>query len=493
MPYRSRRKELGIGRGGAVALVAGTLIIFGALWIGPLRPLPAELRLLALTADGEFADSVFVAAERPDAIAAAADVVARAPLVLAVQNVGTRAATPSVLRLSLPARFRLTDRAGDPLAGRSAPGTPLVQYEFTLPFPELRPRDMPTILPSLDTLWIEAVLPEFHCNLIIDAVPEFIPAPPYDPSTLAPVRIFWALDANASGRQSGLLTVDIDPALLARPTASMPERARITMHREPAPRPDLGPLTQIGTRSADCGDPEAPIPLHTVLWEGQTGALMYEVAVGATPRKLLFDLNRDGRVDLEIWDAEGDGGFRTIREARYPVPSLLRPLPTRLALRETVEVDSIWLARFYDVQAGPYRFFDAPEPIDDLAAAERSAAERSAHEPAPPPPIARAATPVDSAWLERFLDTRAGPFRFTDTPPRLLEPASPPAAPEPPAPAAPTPAEPPPAAAEREPPPPAAPATPPPDTARPATPRPRPRLLGTPVPWPPRDTANSRQ
>jgi hypothetical protein len=471
MVYRSRRQGAGIGRGGAIALILGAVIVAAALWLGPLRPLPAELRLLALSESGEFAEHIQAAVRRPDTLAAAADAVARAPLILALQNVGARPATPSVLRVSVPGRFRLTGPDGEPLPTRSMAGTPLTQYEFDLEFPTLQPNDMPVILPGMDTLWIEAVLPQFHCDLIADAVPEFIPAPRYDPATLSTVRLFYALDGVGRERQSGLLTLDFDPAMLTRDPAGQPMRSRVSMHPDAAPRPDLGPLTQIGSRSASCGDPGLALDLHTVLWEGQTGGWMYEVHVRDEPRKLVYDLNRDGRVDLEIWDTEGDGGFRASREVNYPVPSFLRPLPQRLALPPE-EIDPMWLARFQAVQQGPYRFADRPP---QLATTEQPAAPPPAAPPTAPPP--GIAMPVDSAWLARFNDAAAGPYRFAAAPPAV--PAAPvetpPAAPGEPPVAQPAP---PPVAADTPAP------TPPPATP---APRPPPRLLGEPVPWPPRD------
>jgi hypothetical protein len=476
MPYRSQRSGVGIGRGGVFALAVGALIIGTVIWLGPLTAPPAELRLLALSQDGEFSPHIVAAAQPPDPIAAAADAVARAPLILAVQNVGARPTQPSVLRISVPGRYRLTGPDGDPLPARPDAGSPLTQYEFELDFPTLRPHEMPTILPGLDTLWIEAVLPQFHCDLIADAVPEFIPAPPYDAATLASVRLFYTLDADTRDRQSGLLTVDLDPSLLRRTDAVAPQRARVTMHPLSAPRPELGPLSQVGTRTAACGDPGHAIELHTILWEGEAGGLLYEVQVRNESRKLLYDLNRDGRVDLEIWDAEGDGGFRARREASYPVPSFLRPLPERMALAHAEEpVDSLWLARFVAVQEGPYRFADE---------GPRTGFDEPAARPAPSP-AAVAAEPVDSAWLARFHDPDAGPFRFAAAPPVVAPPAAaPPVTTPTPPPAQPTPAPPPPVAADTPAP------TPPPAAPSPRAP---PRLLGEPVPWPPRpDTTNLR-
>jgi hypothetical protein len=450
MAYRSRRRAggNGIGRGGVVALLVGVLIIGGAFWMGPLRPLPAELQLLALS-NAEFSDTLDAVTMPPDSISALAGAVARAPLVLGVRNAGARSARPLVLKLSVPGRFRLTGRAGEPLPVRTTSGTPLVQYTFELDAPELPGRGEPMLLADLDTLWLEPVLAEYDCMLMGDSVPDFMPAPQYPPETLATVPIFYSFDTadgDALVRQSGLLTVRLDPSVLQRPSAAMPARGLPQLHPDEAPRPDLGPLTQAGIRTATCGDPESLVELRTVVWEGTGGARMYEVQVGGTARKLLYDLNRDDRVELELWDPRGDGIFRSSREASYEIPSFLRPLPARVAgsitpAGEPMAVDSAWLARFHDAGQGPFRFAEAEaDPTPTVAFVDPVA---------PPPPP----QPVDSAWLARFHDSAAGPFRFSQrAPPPTVEAVDTSAAP-----------------------------------ATPATRQP-PRLLGTPVPWPPRDS-----
>jgi hypothetical protein len=448
MPYRSRRRESGIGRGGIIALLVGVIIVAGAFWIGPFRAAPAELRLLAL-ANAEFSDTLRALTLPPDTFSARAGAVARAPIVLGVQNVGARAVQPTVLRLTIPGRYRLTGASGEQLPFRRTGGTPLIQYVFEMEFPELPARGEPLLLPQLDTLWLEPILPEYDCTLIGDSVPDFLAAPVFDAQTLAHVPIFYSFDAEDSdARQSGLLTVLLDAEMLQQQGAGAPARGQMQVFAEGAPRPDLGPLTQAGTRTAWCGDPELPIEVRTILYEGFGGARMYELQVGGRARKLLYDTNRDGIVELELWDAEGDGAFRFSREAAYEVPSFVRPLPIRVAgarydevleAGEMMPVDSMWLAQFNDPGQGPFRFAAAAE-TPELARVDPAS---------PPPPPA----PVDSTWLQRFHDADLGPFRFSQRPP------------------------PPPADTV---------ATAPPDTTPAAPPPPRrPRLLGQPVPTPP--------
>jgi hypothetical protein len=472
MAYGRRRRGLGLGRGGVLALLTGAAIIGAAAWLGPLRPLPPELQLLALSRDGEFVPIVQPILMRPDTVAAAADVVARAPLVLAARNVGAESARPHGLRIAVPGRYRLTGPDGDALPSTSAPGTPLTQYDLSIDFPELRPNEMPVVLPAYDTLWIEAVLPQYHCSLMVEGVPDFIPAPPYDAETIATVQLYYGFEVPGTERQTGLLTVQLDPSLLTRATLPNPQRARVSVHAESAPRPDLGPLTQVGTRRAQCGDPESPIELRTVLWEGDAGGLMYEVYVDDLPRKLVYDLNLDGRADLEIWDAEGDGGFRALRETSYVIPSFLRPLPNRVAiLAQAQEADPGWLQRFVAVHEGPFRFAASPRRVA-AARPPPPALPTAAPRPAEPPAVT--AEPVDSVWLARFLDASAGPFRFA----AALPPEMPRRAEDP------TVAADSPAVAPIRPDPQAQPAEPP--QAEPEPRRPPPRLLGEPVPWPPR-------
>ena len=39
----------------------------------------------------------------------------------------------------------------------------------------------------------------------------------------------------------------------------------------------------------------------------------------------LFDLDNDGRIELEITDTDGDGVFETRRPVSYPIPAFLIP------------------------------------------------------------------------------------------------------------------------------------------------------------------------
>src|SRR5690554_7386931 len=89
----------------SIPLLIIGLLIAAAYWVGPLRPLPPELRLVALQQDGTFTDSIAPAPRR------VGDEV-RFPLVLGAQNVGYAPARPTVLDLSVPLGYRLVDRDG---------------------------------------------------------------------------------------------------------------------------------------------------------------------------------------------------------------------------------------------------------------------------------------------------------------------------------------------------------------------------------------------
>jgi hypothetical protein len=201
--------------------------------------------------------------------------------------------------------------------------------------------------------------------------------------------------------------------------------------------------------------------LFAVTWESQAGARFHVIHVQGQPRKHLYDLNGDGIVQLETWDVDGDGRFEARREARFPVPEFLLPLPTQrpeLTLPDTVPPDSAWLALFRNTAAGPLRFaqqarMPPPRPAMPGDTTADGLPSGDLMEPLPPP---------DSAWLDLFRNTAAGPFRFSRRP------------------------QPPPQDtidAARD-------TVVVPDTAAPAPPpQPRPpRPLGTPIPTPRRDT-----
>jgi hypothetical protein len=354
-----QRFRLRITRGWALLMLIVGAVIAAAFWIGPLRPVPAELQLLALTPAGSFVSTIAYDEERarPSTTPGAS---ARFPLVLGVRNVGARPARPTALYLSIPARFRLLDRWGTPLIGRHDAGNPLVRYKLELAPEWVTPGAEAKPLAPGDTLWLEPSLPSYYCTFITEGVPDFVPAPAYDAELIAQVGIFYSFSAASTARQAGLLNISIDPALLRVEPAQMPPNYPILYQEPETPRPELGPLIQAGARVAQCGDPDQAVELHTILWETTSGGRFFVIYTGGAPRKYLFDLNHDGIIELEMWDTDGDGLFEASRQARFRTPPFLIPAAQLASAGDASRPDSAWLRNFNDVAAGPFRFVRPP-------------------------------------------------------------------------------------------------------------------------------------
>jgi hypothetical protein len=428
MHYVAQRIGLRIPPGIIVVLVILAAVIGAAFWIGPLRPLPPEVQLLA--SDGTHF--------RPVAALANAGTAAepRFPVLLALRNAGRRSAQPAALSLSIPGSYRLRSARYD-LVREVEPGNPLVRYTVPVEVGELQPDAPATPLVALDTLWLEPHLDDYYCSTMADSVPEFAPAPRIDPERLADVQAFYSVrDGRVAGRATGMLNLQLEVAALDRP---VPPRPPVfpTELREPAVgAPALASLTLAGTRSAPCGDPQQPLELFTSTWETPAGGRLLVVYVNGAPRKHLYDLDRDSIIELELWDPDNDGRFEARRAARYPIPEFLLPerLPEAVLAHDSAAADPAWQLLFHDTAAGPYRFVAdslAPPSLRTLASADTLAPVADSLPPARALPPARVpgAAP-DTAWLRRFNDTEAGPYRFaTDPPPRLYRP--PPPAPRP--------------------------------------------------------------
>lgn len=399
MRYVVQRLGFKIGRGTTIiTLIAGALL-GTAFWIGPFRPLPPDLRLLALSSDGQFRPMIAMPDSWADTTPPQPDITARFPLVLAVQNQGARGAVPQRVALSVPARFRIATSDGMAYPGQVSIGNPLVRYVFEVKTGRLDPGHMPRMLSNLDTLWLEPVVPSYYCTALTDSVPEFTVAPRHDPNALSNVQIYYSFDARVRDRQSGLLTVRLPPRLLERLPPPMPPQFQTTVYRPRAPVPQLGVLRQIGSRTSHCGDPGMSLEIYDVLWETATGGRFFVVYHGGAPRKHLYDLNRDSIIELETWDMNGDGVFEASRPARMVIPEFLMP-PRRIAVvRDTMRGDSVRVdstgvpvdsggtvvpqfryptATFHNTEAGPFRFWRS----------ER----RSAGETIPEPPRPRPRT-----------------------------------------------------------------------------------------------------
>jgi hypothetical protein len=479
MGYRVQRLGFRLSRGWTLLVLVIGLLIGATFWIGPLRPLPAELELVAIQGD-DVIDAAGVFAARGQFTA---ERTARFAVPIAVRNIGARPARPHTLVLSVPARYHLSTPRGR-LRGAVDAGVPLRRYTINLPVTRIDPGRPPAPLPGLDTILLEPDLPAYYC-ILQSGVPEFVPAPRHDAASLADVRIFYSFNTvRAADRHSGLLNVRVDPAMISSRPAPAPPTFRTVFTGPGAELPVLGRMRHVGTRRAHCGDPEQAIELYTVISETQDGGRFYAIYIDDSQRKHLYDLNGDGIIELETWDADGDGRFEARRQARYPVPEFVTPLPPRdptMLQPDTAPPARDFIALFGSRADGPWRFgrrqrADSIAEAEAQAAAIARAAADAAAEDVPEP---------DSVWLARFADTGAGPFRFSRSVTRpapadttdttdAAQPAVPTAPAEAPAaaPAAPAPDE---AAAVED--------RPRQDTV---SPRPRREPLGTPVRLPPR-------
>lgn len=419
MHYVVQRLGFRPSRGFLALFIIAALIMGAAFWIGPLRPRPAELHLLALSGDGRFREFVGIPSAWSDSLPPGSEAAGRFPLILAIHNAGPQPAQPTRLALSLPASYRVASKTG-PLEYRSTMGNPLVRYELPLKSPRLQPASAPAIIPGVDTLWLEPLAPSLYCTTLSDSVPEFIPAPPVDRNALARVKIFYSLEGRTiRQRQTGLLTVQMDPNQIKATRASAPPVFETVITEPEAPAPAIGELEYMGARVSSCGDPTQPVELHTALWETAEGGRFFVLYHGGAPRKHLYDLNRDSIIELEMWDADSDGKFEATRTARFAIPGFIMPIPkapvdsalAAVLAADTMPVDSAWLGTFHNTADGPLRFARprsaqpqprAPAPVAGAPAGAQPAS----------PNVPMVAERVDSAALRIFNRSDAGPLRF---------------------------------------------------------------------------------
>jgi len=432
MPFIFKRLGSAISPAWSIPLLIIGLLIGAAYWVGPLRPLPPELRLLALQRDGTFTDSIAPAPQRfGDDI--------RFPLVLGAQNIGYADARPAVLDLSVPLGFHLVDRDGRKLPQEITMGTPLGRYRLGLNTSELVPGGVPELM--LDTLWLEADLSSYTCSVLDDGVPEFQPRPPVSPALLGQVDIFYSfLTPDSDARQAGLLRVRVDSTFLRVPTAVMGEPGPPVLEEPAVELPPLDALYQVAKTEATCGDPQQPVQLQSVIYENDAGGRFVVVYHDGAPRKYLLDLDADSIVEREAWDPDGDGNFEATRTTRYAIPGFLFPrrveIPALAA--DTTPPDPAFLALYSDTAQGPFRFYAAEQQrvaaaqaqpagatrVTGMPGVESGASSRAIGPVATPgaaprgiamptgAPITADTTPPDPAFLVLYSDTAAGPFRF---------------------------------------------------------------------------------
>lgn len=414
MRYIFQRLSFGLSPLWWVAILLAGLIVGATFWVGPMRPLPPELRLVALQRDGTFTDSV-----RPPLVRAGD--AARFPLVLGAQNVGYASARPTVLDLSVPLGFRLLDPDGEPLPRETVPGTPLGRYRLGLSASTLVPGGVPEVL--LDTLWLEPDIPSYTCVVLSDGVPEFAPRPEVAPSLLSQVDIFYSFETpDSRARQAGLMRVRVDSTVLRVPPGTMGEPGEQVLEEPATELPPLDALYQVAITDATCGDPQQPVELQSVLYVDDAGGRFIVLYHEGAPRKYLIDMNADSMVEREVWDPDGDGAFEAARSIRYAIPAFLFPrrVEQPRLVGDTTPPDPAFLALYADTLRGPFRFHEARQATqvaarDSAAVGVRdTAAVATAARPPMPAgaPIAGDTTPPDPAWLQLYGDTAAGPFRF---------------------------------------------------------------------------------
>lgn len=319
MSDRRRRQRKRLTARWRIAIGSVVLLVVAvALMPGSTRP--GMLQLVALDPGGQFRDTVHIALPQLDSTG---DVLARVPLVLAVRNVGGTAIRPDTLELNLPARDRLVTSEGRILAGNTLTGSPLTRYVVDPEFPSIEPGRLPTLLPGSDTLWVEIVVPSYYCVLLADSVPQFIPAPRPDLSTLAQIRIFYAFyGEHMPGRQTGMLEMHIDPHSLPRDTTA---RVTVVDRRVEAPLPEPSTLRRVGSRTTTCGEGEVPATIRSTLWETPTGGRVLTLDYAHVTRKRLYDLNRDSIIEWETSNT-GAGRFQQGRAVHFPIPDFLMPV-----------------------------------------------------------------------------------------------------------------------------------------------------------------------
>lgn len=321
------------------------LLLIGGLglagyWMVPWRGPAARLHLVALRPDGSFAQTVRGVPQGPAVTSAADTLGARpvppaagppprrgVPLVLAIANAGTEPARPERLVLSFPRWYRLVD-PGPSIRREVQPEDALQRYVIETEFPLVEAGRVPTLLPVVDTLWIEPRVPDYYCTADVDSVPRLIPSATPDSAAPVAIRIFYSFEgADLRRRQTGLLTVTLPEEMFRRTAA--PDIAQSPVHLEHphAQRPEMGALTAGGSREAECGPPGDPMRMFSALWLTADSGRMISVHYGGQPRKEFYDLDRDSIIELEMWDPDGDGEMEAWRRVRLPIPDYLLPEP----------------------------------------------------------------------------------------------------------------------------------------------------------------------
>ena len=300
--------------------------VFAGYWVVPWGGSAADLQLLVLRADGTFSESVRASTLRAadDSSTATTRDPRGVPLVLGVANHGMRAGRAERLVLALPRWYRLTGPAGV-VRNEVLPDETLQRYIVELDTQSIQSARVPTVLPNVDTLWLEPFVPDYWCTADDDSVPQLIASTPPDTSGVVPVQVFWSFEGGELDRQTGLLTIELPGEMYRRDAPIDIAQSPVTVQLPFAPRPEMGVLVEGGTRYADCGPPGDPMRIFSALWITPAGGRMISIHYGGLPRKEYYDLNRDSVFELEMWDPDGDGDMEAYRTVRVAIPDYMMP------------------------------------------------------------------------------------------------------------------------------------------------------------------------
>ncbi len=359
-----------------LALTAGA----AAVWaIGPLRPIGGAIELLAFGPDNRFGQEVRLFAD-----SSAPDI--RFPLLLGISNGGTRATVVDTVHVSIPGRFVLLDGTGRPIPGRRDDAGPLVRYTFVGDAEPVEPGTLPAVLPGADRLYLAPAFAGLACRVGPNDRPLLEPAPPYAPEELARVDAFYSIETGSARRRTGTLRLLFDPDVIARlatvdslnagPVSTTTDTSALAMNVE------------VGRTDVLCGEPGAGEIITSTVWSTRAGGRVLSLAIRDTARLRLFDVDGDGQIERETWDADLDGRFESWRSVRYAIPAFLLPPP-------------------------PVDLPDEAETIDGAAADTTQIAVPPA-DTAPPAPVRPRPRP-DSARVTPRPDSAAGDTARADT------------------------------------------------------------------------------
>jgi hypothetical protein len=351
-------------------VVLGGVVALRVYGVGPGSSTRAQLQLLALDASSRFAADALLKRADPTA-----DGPVLFPLIFAVVNTGTRAAAPDSLFLSVPTWIRLVDADGLPRPAQDEGGT-LVRYGLALQGESFEPGALPLVPGGIDRLWVAPELPAVTCNVRWDGVIEFVAAPPWDMERLATIDAFFSLQSGES-RHTGVLRLRLDPDLI-RTRAGDWQAGPVSVRRPSVALPNLGRMALEGIREGVCGAPELNVPYRSVVW--RTGDSLSGRFIGiqqdGAPRRLLYDINGDRRIDFEAWDGDRDGQFESGRTASWPIPAFLLPRPTPAPQDTTRTTDAAADTMTQDSSTIPARPDTAIAPVTPPDTGQRARTAR---------------------------------------------------------------------------------------------------------------------